>query len=227
MSPPRPSHAGPWLPLRETLKNPCSGTPPVLQARCQRDKSLFVSFSSEKEDSCLPSRKPRLALALLLGLSACGFHPLYADAPPVPGGRATAVQLDGIYVALIPERTGQLLRQALQARLDQRSGTPRTLQLNVVYTIEEESIGVQPDNSTSRTRAVARAAWTLTRPSVPGSPVVTSGAARSLDGFNTVNEQYFFSVLENENAQRRLADAIADQITAQLASYMRAHPTQG
>jgi LPS-assembly lipoprotein len=42
-----------------------------------------------------------------------------------------------------------------------------------------------------------------------------------VDGYNLINAQYFASDLENEVVQRRLANALADQITMQLAVYFR------
>ena len=174
----------------------------------------------------MPARRAMAAglLAAALGLAGCGFHPMYGSAFSATSPGAVDGQLDGIYVALLPNRTGQLLRQALQERLDRSDGAARTLQLNVVYGIDADAIAVQADNSSARTRVVAHAAWTLTEPMKPGSPIVTSGTARALDGFNVVNEQFFFVTLENEAAQRRLADACADQITRQLLTYFRTHP---
>ena len=169
-------------------------------------------------------RGRRAVLAAGLALTGCGFHPMYGSDLGTTTPGAVDGQLDGIYVALLPNRIGQLLRQALQERLDRSEGAAKTLQLNVTYGIDTDAIAVQADNSSARTRVVAHAAWTLTEPMKVGSPIVTSGTARALDGFNVVNEQFFFVTLENEAAQRRLADACADQITRQLLAYFRTHP---
>lgn len=88
------------------------------------------------------------------------------------------------------------------------------------YSIAEEAISVLNTNSNTRTRAVGRGTWSLTAIANPGTPLA-SGTVRVLDGFNTLDEQVFFSVLENEAVQRRLADNIADQITQRLATYFR------
>ncbi|MGI3776700.1 MAG: LPS assembly lipoprotein LptE [Janthinobacterium lividum] len=128
--------------------------------------------------------------------------------------------LDSIYVELIPNRLGQLLRQALQQRLDSDDGDSKTYSLAVAYSIDEEAISVLNSNSNTRTRAVGRGTWTLTAIANPGVPLA-SGTVRVLDGFNTLDEQVFFSVLENEAVQRRLADNVADQITQRVATYFR------
>ena len=64
----------------------------------------------------LPRRR-MLALAAAAALSGCGFQPVYM---PTASGNAGVAQreLAAIQVALIPDRPGQLLRQALQDRLE-------------------------------------------------------------------------------------------------------------
>jgi LPS-assembly lipoprotein len=42
-----------------------------------------------------------------------------------------------------------------------------------------------------------------------------------VDGLNVIDTQYFAMDLENEVVTRRLANALADQITIQLAAYFR------
>ena len=55
----------------------------------------------------------------------------------------------------------------------------------------------------------------------PGRTRLTSGSAKSVDAINIFDAQYFAADLENETAQRRLAEALADQITLQLATFFR------
>ena len=61
--------------------------------------------------------------ALAAGLSGCGFQPVYM---PTASGKPGVAQRDlsTVYVEIIPERPGQLLRQALQERFNDDSGTP-------------------------------------------------------------------------------------------------------
>ena len=158
-------------------------------------------------------------LAALL-LAGCGFHPLYdgAGARAQSQGGTVSAHLDSIYVELIPNRPGQLLRQALQERLDSDDGDRKAYSLAVAYSLDEQPVSILNSNSNTRTRAVGRGTWTLTALANPGVPLA-SGTVRVLDGFNTLDEQVFFSVLENEAVQRRLADNLADQITQRLATY--------
>ncbi len=170
----------------------------------------------------LRPRRVLLALPLAAVLAGCGFRPLYDGSGARAQSRGGSVQehLDGIYVELIPNRLGQLLRQALQERLDTSDSGGKTYSLAIAYGIEEEPIGVLNTNDTTRTRAVGRGTWSLTSIASPGVPLA-SGTVRALDGFNTFDEQVFFSVLENEAVQRRLADNVADLITQKVATYFR------
>ena len=50
---------------------------------------------------------------------------------------------------------------------------------------------------------------------------LTSGFAKTSDALNIFDTQYFAADLENEALQKRIAEALADQITMQLAIYFR------
>ncbi|MGA8196217.1 MAG: LPS assembly lipoprotein LptE [Acetobacteraceae bacterium] len=169
-----------------------------------------------------PDLRRRQLLALGAGgaLSGCGFQPVYM---PTASGTAGAPQreLAAIQVALIPDRPGQLLRQALQDRLEMgASGVARRYDLTVSFWIAGEGIAVQQDSTATRLRETGNANWTLVAQDV-GRTRLTSGFARAIDAINITDEQYFGADLENESLQRRMAGAIADQITMQLAIYFR------
>jgi LPS-assembly lipoprotein len=165
-------------------------------------------------------RRGFLALGVGAGLSGCGFQPVYM---PAASGNAGVAQreLAAIQVALIPDRPGQLLRQALQDRLEMgASGVARRYDLAVGFSVSGEGIAIQPDNVATRIRSIGSANWTLVAQD-PGRTKLTSGYARAVDAFNIFDEQYFAADLENEAVQRRLAEALADQITIQLAAFFR------
>lgn len=166
---------------------------------------------------------PRRRL-LLLGVAGtvagCGFQPVYM---PTASGRPGPAErnLAAIKVNLIPERPGQLLRQALQERLGSDSGdVPVRYSLAVNFSISGEGIGIEPDNAATRLRLIGTAHWTLTAQAPPQAQI-TSGSARVMDGFNVLDQQYFAADLDNEAVQRRMASALADQIALQLAVFFR------
>ena len=158
----------------------------------------------------------------LLALPGCGFHPLYANGESGPG--AARAGLGVVSVGIIPERQGQLLRQALQARFDHGDASPaKRFDLAVSFRIDSELQGYQYDNTVTRIRLIGRATWTLATRDAARS-TVTSGSARSVDALNTFDQQYFAQDMETATIQRRIAEAVADQITTQLALYFEKHP---
>ncbi len=163
----------------------------------------------------------------VLGLPGCGWRPVYGGAHGAATGPASA-GLAETSVALIPERSGQLLRQALQSRFDRGTGgIGQRYELAVNgLAISGEPLAIQRDNTTSRVRLVGVAPWTLVSLG-PQRRTLTSGQARVIDGYNVINQQYFASDLESEAVQRRMVDALAEQITLRIATYFRQHQSGG
>ena len=161
------------------------------------------------------------ALAFCLLTSSCGFRPLYG------GVGAPAARMAMIYVEIIPNRPGQLLRQALQTRLEgASSGIAKQYTLAVGYSETVQGVSIQSDNSTTRSRSIGTAIWSL-HPVGNTSVQIAGGTVRTLDGYNILDEQFFYSDLSEEAAQRRLAENLADQIVTGLALYFDRHPRQG
>ena len=158
------------------------------------------------------------------GLAGCGFRPVYAPAAPGTAAGDAAAELAAINVKIIPERAGQLLRQDLQQRLEGTGGeVAKRYDLAVSFTFTQEGINILPDNTASRFRYTAAAAYVLQRQDA-GQQVVTSGSAHLTDAANVIDNQYFASDLETQTVLRRIAASLADQITLRIAAYFRAHP---
>jgi LPS-assembly lipoprotein len=160
-----------------------------------------------------------IAAAALCALTGCGFSPLYGD----NAGAPVAQKLDEVAVANIPERTGQLLRESLQARLE-AAGAPDVQHylLRVNYSIAGQTEGTQEDTSVTRERFVATAAWTLSPIGDPGQKLA-AGQASTGDALNVIDNQYFALDLETNTINRQLADQIAQQIATQVAVYFKSH----
>jgi LPS-assembly lipoprotein len=166
-----------------------------------------------------------LATALILPLAACGFEPIYArhDATMAPA----VAGLGDIAVGVLGERTGQELRQALQARFDRAGGglAPR-YDLTINYGLTSEGVGYQPDTSISRIRLVGTAAWTLTAQDAQRS-TLASGTSRVVDGYDNLDNQLFAANMQDETVKKRIAGNLADQITLQLSIWFKQHAPQG
>ena len=160
-----------------------------------------------------------LLLGAAAALGGCGFRPLYMP----DGGRGSVAsdELAAVYVTVIPERTGMLLRQALQQRLEGTgAGIPKKYELTTSTAYSVEGIALQRDNSTTRYRVSASAPWTLRVMSLE-RPVLTSGTSRIVDGFNVLNQQYFALDLEFDAAWKRVGEALADQIVTQVGIFLK------
>jgi LPS-assembly lipoprotein len=161
-----------------------------------------------------------------VGLAGCGFHPIYA---PGAGGTIGAAQQDlaAVAVAIIPNRNGQELRQALQSRLERQGlAVARRYDLAVAFGLGGEGIGIEQDSSVTRIRLVGSASWVLTAQD-PQRSVLTQGTAKQLDGYNIINDQFFAADQASDFATKRIAEALADQITLQLALFFNRRAANG
>lgn len=165
-------------------------------------------------------RTLRLLFCILcLPVAGCGFHPLY-------GGQneAAEAQLPDIFVDVIPGRSGQVLRQALQQRLTGASeAQPEGYRLQVSFALNSEAIAIHGDNTSGRSRVIGRANWVLA--SVAPSPTpLASGSVVTVDGFNIIDNQYFEATMAGESTNTRVAGNLASSIATQLATWFVAHP---
>jgi len=158
-------------------------------------------------------------LACVLGMTGCGFRPVYA-----PPGQPSVI--GEVYIDIIPNRSGQLLRQALQAQLDGPEEQPaHGYELSVAYGVTGQAVGMVHNNTTDRSQTIGTANWTL-RKAGAGSfgATITSGLAHAADGADLIDGQFYYSDLNSEAIQERMATNLANQIVLQLAAYFREHP---
>jgi LPS-assembly lipoprotein len=156
-------------------------------------------------------------------LAGCSPHPLYApDAfgNGDPQTQSVQAQLREVQVALLPDRTGQLLRQALQSRLE-AGETPDYARYNlaVSFNIAQIGLGVQNDSTITYVRFIATAPWSLSSQDSTTHQILTSNTAQAADSLNTFDNAPFGQELETNTVYARLAGAIADQIVVRLAHY--------
>jgi hypothetical protein len=106
-------------------------------------------------------RRALLALGGALGLSGCGFRPLYAPITAEDGSTADIRDdLAAVRVGNVPERSGQLLRRDLQRRFEGvRLGVPARYTLQVAVTYAAEPLGYRRDGTITRLRYFATGSW--------------------------------------------------------------------
>lgn len=162
----------------------------------------------------------RIFLGSLLGLSGCGFRPLYG---PMEDGGDLPAELAAVRIGPLYERSGQLLRRNLQRRMEGSApGTPARYLLNVTVRFGVEPLGYRRDGTISRVRYVATGDWELQTLTVPPQQVARSAIPyRTLDSFNVPDLQFFSADTARDAMEARLAEQLSEEITRQVAVHLR------
>lgn len=169
-------------------------------------------------------RRALLGIGALLGVSACGFRPLYAPVTTEDGGTADIRDdLAAVRVGNIPERSGQLLRRDLQRRFEgARLGVPARYALQVAVTYAVEPLGYRRDGTITRLRFIANGTWSLATLAVPPRQIAASAIpTRALDSFNIPDLQFFAADSARDAMEGRLADQLAEDIFRRVAMELR------
>lgn len=158
-----------------------------------------------------------VTLAALLLLSACGMRPLYAGGDSSLAART----LSEIAVAPIPNRSGYLVREAVQARLGSPAASAR-YRLEIELDDGIEGFGIRGDDSITRERRTLRARYRLM--SSDGSRTYLDATARSDAGIDVVRSSDYAVVAAETSALERLSVELAQQIAARVALLVRSSP---
>jgi len=164
--------------------------------------------------SILLSRLHALLVVGLLGLTACGFEPLYGDRDQ---GAPTEDLLSQVSVPPLADRLGQLVRIELTNRLTPRPAPEPVYTVNVELTESKEGLAVRRDASATRANLIITASFGLTV--VGGKEKLVSGVIRSSNGYDILKSDFATLAAEND-ARRRAARDIADEIVSRIAIYL-------
>lgn len=152
-----------------------------------------------------------LLLAVLLGLAACGFQPMYGVRGQGPG---MAALLAGIAVATPDRRLEQLVYRHLVERMGQAGKASHQLE----FQVRERAVGlaVRRDDSINRRNLTLTADFQLFKTGVR-EPVFRS-TSQAIAAMNVVQSDYANLIAERD-ARARAARALAEDITNRLAVY--------
>lgn len=159
-----------------------------------------------------------LSIAVILGLSACGFQPMYGTT-----GKSNAkaqAHLSQIEIGNIQDREGQYLRNALIDRfyLDQRPHSPvYALQFS---NLEEQLIDLDITKFDDSTRGQLRISVTMTLQDKQSGQALLSRNLRSVTSYNILASEFSTRVSE-DNARLNTLDDLAQQIETQLSLYFQ------
>lgn len=160
-------------------------------------------------------RTAAVFLALCLGLAGCGYRALYGE----QASGVTSEDLALVYVAGIPDRPGQQLRNNLVQRLNPAGQPTRPIYtLSVSLSIASTGVSLSRDNTTSRTSITTTAKYTLTDSS-SGKGLFT-GTSRATDAYDVLVSDYA-TLVSRDDAVNRAIREVSDDIRTQLAVYFQ------
>ncbi len=168
----------------------------------------------------------QVALAGLLALGGCGWQPLYGRVGSGSGavGGNAGPQLASVHILPIADRTGQNLYNALRDRLNP-GGAPSDPHYDLVIRLSErtQQLLIQQDQTATRVNLTLNATYELYQRGT--KKAVFQGLSRTTATYDLLNDEYA-SIQSTDDARRRGALSLADDIATQLAVFL-AQPTGG
>lgn len=151
---------------------------------------------------------------MLAALSGCGLQPLYS------GGSkgAVATTLGSVTVDPIEGKSGWLMRNALNDRLQAAGNSAPRYRLTVALDDQIEGFGIRADDTITRERRTLRARYQLVD-TTTGTTVIDATAGSDA-GIDVVSSEYATIAGEN-SALENLTQRVADQIVTRLSLYAR------
>jgi LPS-assembly lipoprotein len=163
-----------------------------------------------------------LVLSAVLALTACGFEPMYGNVrfnEPTPQEAAIEAQLENIAIGNIPNREGQILRNALIDRF-YRNGRPQNPSYTVdVAKVHETTTDLDITKESDATRAQLRLDATVTLRDNQGNTVLTRDLT-SIGSYNILTSEFATRVSEDNMRENALND-LARQIELQVVLFLK------
>lgn len=160
--------------------------------------------------------KALIPLSLCFLLTACGFRPLYT---PQCGRGNIAYP---IKIATISNREGQILRNYLLDLLTPE-GPPQCPQyiLEITLTDTIRSIGVNKDETTSRSEAILTAALVLKDATTHS--IVYKHRTKAINSFSIIGQNYYSDLVAEEYAKKEATRLLAEKIMLLITTYIDTH----
>ena len=161
-----------------------------------------------------------LLVAMLLNLTACGFHALYGQ-----GGAGVASapnQLALVRIDRIPDRLGQELRNALLDRITPMGppSEPRYfLHVSIKETLQE--LGIRKDETATRANLRLNADYVLYDAITRAE--LFKAKLRAVGSYNIL-ESDFATLAAEQNVRSRLIRKISDSIRTGVAVHLSSQP---
>lgn len=158
---------------------------------------------------CETSLRIGLMLTAFVGLTACGFTPLYAT----PGVNP---KLAAIQVTRPDGRAGFILGQSLDTELGRDAALAPVYRLNVALSEVRVPRGITVNNAATRYEVDLQANYVLS--DIRTRKVVTKGSVTVNATYNA-SAQPYSSLADAQDGERRAASAAAERIRLELATF--------
>jgi LPS-assembly lipoprotein len=153
-----------------------------------------------------------IVLALCLLISGCGFTPMYAGGSPAVGA--------DIFIANIPDRDGQYLRNLLIDRLNPR-GRPDAARYELKIEplkITATDLGIQKDATVTRTEIEIEAHLVLA--GKEKGEILLDRRVHAVGGYDVLDQQYS-TLVTRQNVKEHILAELADDIVLSLNLRLR------
>lgn len=137
--------------------------------------------------------------AAAIGLSACGFTPIYGQT----GEGAIGNQLAGIAISTPDNRLGFRLREQLEDAFGRISGQPSVWLLDTEVEQSRLPLGRRIDDTATRYQLTVAAKWTLT-PVAGGEPI--RGESTTITTYAAADQPYAAITAQQDGEDRAAAE---------------------
>ena len=154
----------------------------------------------------------------LMSLSACGFRPIYGDYQS-PANKVAAAELAQVSIGIIPDREGQILRNALVDRFYADAGEPSSPRYQLTVTpVTEQRVELDITKTAEATRAQLVLTSSLTLKDNNGQILITR-PLRSITSYNVLESEFATRVTETAARENAIQD-LARQIERDVVLYL-------
>ena len=154
-----------------------------------------------------------IGLVALVGLSGCGFTPLY-------GETAVGSSLSRIAVTTQDDRLGYRVREQLEDALGRDGAQAPLWRLETVLEQSRRPLGRRIDDTATRYELTVRGAWTLT-PVSGGAPVT---GVETVTTTYAAADQPFAAIAAQQDGEERAAAELARLIRLNLMRALSGQP---
>ncbi len=161
----------------------------------------------------MSSLKLLAPLALLIGLGACGFRPLYSERH----NAGVTAELAATRIDLIADRTGQKLHNFLLDRFNPNGSAARPRYgLQVRVQTQRRELGIRKDETATRANLTLTASYTLRDWRTNRS--LYQGTSSSTNSYNIL-ESDFATLAALNDATTRAARELSEKIKTRLSIF--------